>query len=395
MQLPHSSLETVLRLFVAAMIVWIGPALGPGGVASASDGSRGVLSGAEEKAVSEIQASGRQVTPGRAPPLVVVAEQSFVLGRIDDTRLFSVPVSNGGDRPLVISASETSCGCLSFQTMQLTIPPGESGAIEFLLEPRFGVRDTRQYQTATVTTNDPETESFTLGFEYWISEHELIVMPKSLDLVGDRDHPDAYMGIASGVVVINDMSPDGSAIVDTALSTDMLEVETWSVKHVDHVGEVRRSHRVRVTMRRGYAVGPVDEYVIVYTSNPSQPEITIPVNGEVLGNVVADPPAVFLGMIPPNTDFDRSILVRTVDGSPLVLDEPALGTDIEGVLIRTERESASSIRVYLSGRTYGPADYIGMRNRYRNQLRLAVKQPNEFLLPIAIKGAVWLGSSDQ
>jgi hypothetical protein len=108
-------------------------------------------------------AGGNQPAPlaGGAPKLVIAAlEHSFGNVKAGTPLKYSFKIKNEGDQPLEISNVAPSCGCTT-SDYDKVIAPGKEGKIT------LEVAKTDSYKgeivkNATVTTNDPNHQSFQL-----------------------------------------------------------------------------------------------------------------------------------------------------------------------------------------------------------------------------------------
>ena len=110
-----------------------------------------------------VMASGNQPAQpaGGAPKLVIASmEHSFGNVKAGTPLKYSFKVKNGGDQPLEIANVAPSCGCTT-SDFDKVIAPGKEGKITLEVAKTDGYKG-EITKTATVTTNDPEHQSFQL-----------------------------------------------------------------------------------------------------------------------------------------------------------------------------------------------------------------------------------------
>jgi len=108
-------------------------------------------------------AQQRQSTaPFAAAPKMVTPtlEHSFGTVKPGTPLSYTFKIKNTGDAPLEIKSVAPSCGCTT-SNFDKTIAPGKTGNITLAVEKTDGYKGDVT-KTATVTTNDPDHQSFVL-----------------------------------------------------------------------------------------------------------------------------------------------------------------------------------------------------------------------------------------
>jgi len=111
--------------------------------------------------VPAFSAAARENSQPRSPRLVIAAlEHSFGTVKAGTPLSYAFTIKNEGDSDLEIKNVSPSCGCTTSQ-FDKTIAPGKEGQITLEVKKTDGYKG-EVVKNATVTTNDPDHQSFTL-----------------------------------------------------------------------------------------------------------------------------------------------------------------------------------------------------------------------------------------
>jgi len=98
--------------------------------------------------------------PG-SPKLVIASlEHSFGTVKAGEPLSYTFTIKNEGDSDLEIKTVSPSCGCTTSQ-FDKSIAPGKEGKITLAVQKTDGYKG-EVVKNATVTTNDPDHQTFTL-----------------------------------------------------------------------------------------------------------------------------------------------------------------------------------------------------------------------------------------
>jgi hypothetical protein len=211
-------------------------------------------------------------------------------------------VTNTGQAPLNITRLNPSCGCTSTVLGKWTLAPGESTDIEVTFNPA-GFRGLSR-KSIQVVSDDPASPTSTLTFEADVVRE---IMPSTdsvffQDLV--RSVPRKIsVKLTSGTerpVELTDAKAPGAPYLATALRRD--GKDAW----VDITLDGRK-------IPAGRQLGA--DAVIVRTTNPKVPSITLTVQWEMRADVTADPLRVAWSE-PAGKPLSSKVLLKQVDGKP-------------------------------------------------------------------------------
>jgi hypothetical protein len=240
----------------------------------------------------------------QAAPHISFEASHFDFGKISaDTKVsHRFKVTNTGQAPLNITRLNPSCGCTSTVLGKWTLAPGESTDIEVTFNPA-GFRGLSR-KSIQVVSDDPASPTSTLTFEADVVRE---IMPSTdsvffQDLV--RSVPRKIsVKLTSGTerpVELTDAKAPGAPYLATALRRD--GKDAW----VDITLDGRK-------IPAGRQLGA--DAVIVRTTNPKVPSITLTVQWEMRADVTADPLRVAWSE-PAGKPLSSKVLLKQVDGKP-------------------------------------------------------------------------------
>ncbi|MEI8356562.1 MAG: DUF1573 domain-containing protein [Deltaproteobacteria bacterium] len=205
-------------------------------------------------------------SPSIAAPRAVVERPSFDFGTIDQGKSIDhvFMVTNGGDTPLTIGQVSTSCGCTVADVSSRSIAPGKTGAIKTTFNSTNFSGNVSK--TVHFHSNDPRMPVYTLTIKGIILER-LVVTPKQLDL------GEIQAGTRKNILIrIENKGPQPITVISakTAMPQVTAKIVTNRVKS-GATGTIS----VDVTPRKEdrFLTG----YLVITTSSPEKPEITVPV----------------------------------------------------------------------------------------------------------------------
>jgi hypothetical protein len=138
---------------------------------------------------------------------------------------------------------------------------------------------------------------------------------------------------------------------------------------------------VQARFDSGAVYGPQRRTITVYSNDPSQRAVMLTVTGEVLLDVAADPPRVYLGVVPPGAPALRAVALRA-------------GSD--GVHIGPPQVEAPQLTVQLADAADGDAAALLMIGTARDApsgpfsatVRVPTTSPSHPVLRIAVTGII-------
>lgn len=240
---------------------------------------------------------------------------------------YDFAIRNEGDAPLQIQEVRAACGC-TVADYDKVIAPGKTGKV------RVSV-DTATFSGAiakgvTVFTNDPATPQMELTIRAQV-EPFVKVKPgyaRFLTVQGENKE---------GTIVQTLWTPDGSPmkIVKVESPYPFLKVEYHEAKPEERLKEVEQAQwKVEMHLSNDAPVGPLTESVKVYTDNPKQKLVQIPVSGFVRPIVAVTPPIANFGPVTIKEPLRKSLNVKSFSTEPIKLT--GAQSSIQGIEAKIE-----------------------------------------------------------
>lgn len=222
---------------------------------------------------------------------------SKILKRFDFTNI--------GNAPLEIQDIYTNCGCVATTPSAVQIPPGGTGSIHIEINRGVG----HFLEQAFVYTNDPDKPMTPLQVSGVIKP--AITYPKKID-VGQYEKRQN----ANKTITFTNNTTNVIEIIEHTVSTDSIAVTL-----PDRVIPIGKSVDVHATLSFN-KVGFYNETLILSVHAPEPfpktdsniTELSVQLQGRVLGGITVLPTNLFLGVVSPNQPIQRTIQLKT-DGT--------------------------------------------------------------------------------
>ncbi len=269
--------------------------------------------------------------------------------------------TNRGEDVLEITNVESSCYCTTGFLSDTQIPPGGIGRIKvtFKAPPRAeGV-----HEIVKLTTNQPQIPYLELTVKATIiTPFETI--PASL-LLG-RISPDSFAGRH---LLLRQSLEHKAKIVDIKPSSPYIVAKPEPPTNNGNV-------RVMITVEAGMPVGTFFERLqidFVYEGRPYAS--TVPISGEILGDVAVSPKQIFLGLVKPSQVSKKRVQFSRIRGEQLEIS--AVYTDSKYIDAKLETvEVGNRYEVLLSIASEAPegdlTDTLTVRTNSKNQPKLTI-----------------------
>jgi hypothetical protein len=252
---------------------------------------------------------------GAGKPKAVVAEPIKDVGFVakGDVAAHEFAIRNEGDAPLQIQEVRAACGC-TVADYDKVIAPGQTGKI------RVSV-DTTTFNGAiakgvTVFMNDPATPQMELTIR---AQVEPFIKAKP----GYARFITVQGEAKEGTIVQTLWTPDKSPmkVVKVESPYPYLTVEFHEAKPEERLPDIADQQQWKVAMHlsNDAPVGPLTEAVKIYTDNPKQKLVQIPVSGFVRPIVAVTPPIANFGSITITEPLRKSLNVKTFATEPIKL----------------------------------------------------------------------------
>lgn len=195
--------------------------------------------------------------------------------------------TNRGDAPLTLIKGQTSCKCTLSELAQNSIAPGESAAVTLEWTAYTNEHDFRQ--TAVIETNDPEQRSITLTVEGRVSySHRLL--PSALvfgEITANSPHvvrTRLYSLKANTIEILSHRFAEPTAADHFEVTITPIAKEELNK---DDLGDedAQSGVLIAVSAKPGLPVGPFYQRLLLTTNLKTAPQIEIPVQGRVVGDL--------------------------------------------------------------------------------------------------------------
>ena len=230
-------------------------------------------------------------------------------------------IRNDGDGVLSITEVKPNCGC-TVANFDRTVPPGGTGRIEAVVE-TIGLKGPIA-KSVQVFTNDPENPSLTLVIKANV-----------------RSPIDAHPGYARFIAVQGEGTQTSVQTVWSSEYSELAVVRVespypfLSVSHREATGGEKRPEgagrqwRIQLSLPADAPVGPLADYVSVYTNHPEQEILKIPVAGFVRPLLTVTPRIADFGRRQVAERQSTSLEIKNLGAEAVELGE--VSSDLDGL----------------------------------------------------------------
>jgi hypothetical protein len=198
---------------------------------------------------------------------LIALQDDFDFGTVESGPLVAhtFRLKNLGPNTIDITSVTPACGCTAVLASTPTLAPGEEGGVEVALD-TYKLSGT-QAKTVTVRSNDVVRPELVLTVHGTVAT-DLKAAPSRV-----------YLGrLPAGAVVSQhidvETKPDVQ-VTGVSSESNRLQVETTPLDAPQH------GVRVRVTLLPTSTTGTFDDRIVVSSTSPRQPTVTIPVLGTI------------------------------------------------------------------------------------------------------------------
>ncbi|MDX2132857.1 MAG: DUF1573 domain-containing protein [Planctomycetota bacterium] len=214
--------------------------------------------------------------------------------------------TNRGTGPVEIVSTQGSCGCTVPALDKKVYQPGESGEIKVQYNPHH--RRGPQHTTVTVTTNDDSNRTVVLNVKSDVNP--LVVVEPAMVALGE---------VAKGrgktmTVTVTSRSKD---IRIEGATPNIALVDSKVLPGVETVvnGRTVWQYPVEISVKPNAPVGPIAGGVSLRTSEAGR-QVNFTVQGEVIGDVLANPARLQLGALQPGQAIMSAVSLKSRNGKP-------------------------------------------------------------------------------
>ncbi|MBX3363573.1 MAG: DUF1573 domain-containing protein [Phycisphaeraceae bacterium] len=218
--------------------------------------------------------------------------------------------TNIGTETLVLADAQGSCSCTVGKLAKKEYLPGESGELVVEFDPRN--RRGAQNRTVVVPSNDPDTPRFTLMVDAFV--RPMIELEPNFVRFGQVQRGTSQ----STLVDVTGVMPGFEVVSATLARGEWIHVEILSTDDVIADGEPARRTGLLVTLDDKALLGTHNAQILLQMrdANGQTIERYLSVMAEVIGVVNVLPNRLNLGLIEPESTWDRQIRVLSRDGTP-------------------------------------------------------------------------------
>jgi len=242
------------------------------------------------------------------PPQISFTETVYDFGKVEQgdqvNHLFRF--TNQGGRDLRIESVKTSCGCTAAVISSEVTEPGKEGTISATFDTTkfFG----EKVKEITVHSNDPTQPVVTLTLQGEIAV-EVEVNPAQLYLGKIR----RGASVTHTIELLHDASKP-ITITDVATDSPLVSVRTVELEKPGKKGK-----KLLVTLRKDAPLGRVSTEINVTTTSQKRPSLSIPVFGQIEGDLVVTPSQVSFGVVRKGDNKANDLSIKSRATNPIHL----------------------------------------------------------------------------
>jgi uncharacterized protein DUF1573 len=311
-----------------------------------------------------------------AQPKAVAVEPLTDLGTIakGEKVTHDFLIRNDGDAPLEITGVRPACGC-TVAEFDKTVAPGKTGTVHTLL-------DTASFNGAiskgvTVTTNDPSTPEIQLTLKLSVQPY-IMVKPGYARFTTVQG--ESKEGVITQTLWASDEAPFN--VVKVESPQPGLTLSFREAKEEERKPEGKgKQWLVDIKLANSAPVGPLANYVSVYTDHPKQKIVQIPVTGIVRPVIAVTPPVADFGRVELKEPLTKAINVRNF--ATEAINVTKVDSSVKGIV--TEIKPVEAGREYLVRLTLKPEMAKG---QFTDRLTLHTDSAKVPTIQVDVKGTV-------
>jgi len=239
---------------------------------------------------------------------------TFGISGIGQTVEHTFVVSNAGNRPLMVEADNCkSCGAPEVTVAEEILAPGKQTEVKVKFTVTYSGNVAK---SARLKTNDPRAAVVYLTLHGTVP-HDLQVQPAQLHLAGDKN---AVLPLTLTVSGPADMNLTGAAC-----DRGRFDVHVGD-PHVDDNG--KKTWTLSLSLKARDFVGRVEDQLTVRTTHAQRPVITIPIAGEVRGDLVVQLREVFFGFVKTGAKAEQRVRIASRSGAPFTVKSAKLDSAV-------------------------------------------------------------------
>lgn len=269
-------------------------------------------------------------------PRLVLEEfhYDFGIGDVGQQIAHSFTITNSGDCDLIITSQTNCCATLQVTPNRVVVAPGETSdlLVKFTI-----LHPGKITISAKLLTNDPSQPVvfLTVGGR---APQSPSVWPQRLELKGYKGQP------LRGNVRFSAAADVGLKEVKTENNLFLVTIEGPFVRGGEQVGEsIDEGDEEKLCIwqltaiyRGAVSPGEFHDKLLIFTDSDKYPLFSIPIDGEVVGELEVDPPILFFGFLRPGQMVSQRIYISARSGRPFSIKRVKVPSqDISAVIIKS------------------------------------------------------------
>ncbi len=243
-------------------------------------------------------------------------------------------VTNAGDEDLAITLQAKGCGAPVASIGKEALAPGESTdvTVKFTVTYSGNVM-----KSAKLLTNDL-TQPVAFVTVHGKVPHDLRVYPDRLHVGGDKGQPLSRAVKVSG--------PAEMDLTEVSCDNDLFGIQVGEAE----VGEdEKKTWQLELTFKPASFVGEIVDQLSIHTTHAERPLITIPITGEIRGDLDIRPATVFFGFIKPGQKAQQQVTIQSGSGAGFTVK--SVQADRSEIQVEVAEQSAGQWVVSVSMNT--------------------------------------------
>ncbi|MCX7918062.1 MAG: DUF1573 domain-containing protein [bacterium] len=203
--------------------------------------------------------------------------------------------NNRGNKELEISRVRSSCGYAAVLLTKNKLAPGQTGKIKVSYD--SGLRQGEESHLIIISSNDPDEPHIYLTIAAKIKPGTN-VFPSRVFL-GDIFNKNT---VQKKIYLAN---PEDKQVKVTKLTTSSAHIFA-AIDTIETKGTV-----ISVFLRPRLILGKFNEKLVIATDNQQKPKIEVPIEGNIIGDIIAVPSKFFFGLLKEGEELTRKIALTS------------------------------------------------------------------------------------
>ncbi len=199
---------------------------------------------------------------------------------------------NQGTADLEINQVKTSCGCTAAIVSDKTIPPGKTGEIKTTFN--TGSFSGKVTKSITVRSNDQENPKYRLTISGEVAEM-ISISPRRINFGS------VYVGAQAHKTVT--VTSDSHFIIKKITPSAPFFQTTINDESEDR-------YTINISLKENHKIGRISGAITLETDNELQPKVTIPLFGEITGDITTYPERVYFGNVKKGDKRSQKVFVK-------------------------------------------------------------------------------------